>query len=213
MPKSKNRRKKPQKGKQRRSSARAIRAVGQSTETQVKDMLGDLSEELLRFPVGPCYISEGWQEVEELTSVCITRQRPNGNLIAIIFLVDLGCLGVKDVMAKRFTEQRLQHFLSTNPRPWRPCTPELAVKVVTTGVDYAAKLDLPPAPEYALASRILGDIAPEKAQEEVPTGKDGKPFFVPGPYDDAEKIMTHLTDRLGPEGFSFFSPLGSTLGL
>jgi hypothetical protein len=45
----------------------------------------------------------------------------------------------------------------------------------------------------------------------VPLGKDGKPYFVAGPYDDARKIMAKLEKAVGRDGFHFIMPLDPSL--
>jgi hypothetical protein len=199
MGKSKNRRKKPLKDGRKRSRSRSIQAV----PSRDLALLSSVADQIADLPLGECSVSEGWQEEGGLIQVCITRLLPNDKLLVVIFLVDLGCLGIKSVIAKKLTAVELQQMLSLTPTPYERCDPALAVKVVTTGHDYAAELDLKPAPEYQLASLIFGDIDPDSCAEEIKTGKDGKPFFVAGPDDDVHVILNHLTDRLGPEGFDY----------
>ena len=54
-------------------------------------------------------------------------------------------------------------------------------------MQYALDLELPPHADYRIARLIFGDISAEACTEEFHYGKDGKPLFVSGPYDDAAK--------------------------
>jgi len=38
-------------------------------------------------------------------------------------------------------------------------------------------------------------------------GREGKPFFVAGPYDNVDRIMAKLRRKLGEDGFHFMIPL------
>lgn len=42
---------------------------------------------------------------------------------------------------------------------------------------------------------------------DVEFGKDGKPLYIAGPDDDAQKIIGKLTKKLGKENFGFISQL------
>ncbi len=46
-------------------------------------------------PIFECLINEGWEE-EKMANIVIARSHTNGNITLCFYLVDLGCLGVKD---------------------------------------------------------------------------------------------------------------------
>lgn len=55
------------------------------------------------------------------------------------------------------------------------------------------------------------DIPAESCTEQFTFGKDGKPFFVAGPYDSrtrCEQVMRTLEKRCGPKGYHFLMPVG-----
>ena len=55
---------------------------------------------------------------------------------------------------------------------------------------------------------VLGDADPDACDEVIPLGKEGKPFFIAGPYDNVERIMSKLMRKLGPDGFTYIYPIG-----
>jgi hypothetical protein len=58
---------------------------------------------------------------------------------------------------------------------------------------------------------MLGDIEVKASAASFQFGKNGKPFFMSGPYDTPAKIdriIRTLTDRVGPEGFDYVIALG-----
>jgi hypothetical protein len=89
---------------------------------------------------------------------------------------------------------------------------DLAAKIVRTGIDYAGSLGFRPHRDYALAAPYLRDAHPENAEEDVPTGMDGKPYFISGPYDNVEKILAQLDRKVGQGNYTFAIG-GPTAGL
>jgi hypothetical protein len=79
----------------------------------------------------------------------------------------------------------------------------LAAKIIREGVAYARELGFSPNRDIRDAELVLGDADPDACDEEIPLGRDGKPFFVSGPYDNVERILDKLTRKLGPDGFHY----------
>jgi hypothetical protein len=145
--------------------------------------------------------------------VVVSRQMANGNVAFAAFLVDVYCLGVKDafwaVTPRATYERKLYDKLAQQEELVR-LTPECARKLVEGAVGYALDLGFSPHPDYRAAKLIFGDISAEDCLERFSYGKDGKPFFVAGPYDDrirCEQILRTLEKRCGPDGYHFFVPV------
>ncbi|MCP3917788.1 MAG: hypothetical protein GY711_19765 [bacterium] len=155
-----------------------------------------------RWPLRECQINSGFRE-SGLAQVIIAREGPASIAIGI-FLVDLGCLGVKncildDELVRRDYDELVKKV--TGREAFEPCDPALAVKVVQTGVRYAAELGFRPHADYGAAREVFGDIDPGLCPDEISCGRDGKPFYVEGPDDDVPEILRRLEERLGPDGF------------
>jgi hypothetical protein len=84
----------------------------------------------------------------------------------------------------------------------------LAAKIIREAIAYAGELGFKPHRDYRSAMLMLDDADPEACDESIPLGKDGKPFFVAGPYDNVDRIMSKLTRKLGPDGFTYVVPIG-----
>jgi hypothetical protein len=72
-------------------------------------------------------------------------------------------------------------------------------------------LGLPPRPDYRAARLIFGDVDASACSERYEYGKNGKPFFMAGPYDDAAKcrsILHTLHQHCGPHGYHYMLPFG-----
>ena len=83
----------------------------------------------------------------------------------------------------------------------------LAAKIIREAIAYAKELGFRPDPDYRDAMPILGDADPDACDTPIPLGKDGKPLFIAGPYDNVGRIMDKLTRKLGPDGFHFLAPI------
>src|SRR6185295_11540148 len=97
-------------------------------------------------------------------------------------------------------QQRMVQGSQTNQVVFDPAC---AVKLISGAIDYARRLDFKPHPDYHYAREIFGDINPEDCQETFEYGREGKPFYVAGPYDNAIRIVNQLSRKLGPEGFDY----------
>jgi hypothetical protein len=185
MGKSKNRRKKAGGG------GRGRRAIVRPSPEEMRTRLAARYSEM---PVGECYITEEWRNPLSLGTVCFTRKLPGGARVAAIFLVDLACLGVKDVFVRRFQSGELAGYIDGYFNRFVPCEPALGVKVVTSAVAYARDIGFDPPPEYEDTSAIFVGIDPASCTEEVVLGVDGKPLYIEGPHDDAEAILAKLAE-------------------
>jgi hypothetical protein len=154
-----------------------------------------------------CVQEEFWQA--GIGQILISRSMPNGNVAFAVFLVDVYCLGVKDVYSgikpRLEYEEKLYNnfrdrFVLTNVKP------EYARKLIEGAVQYADASGLTPHSEYRVAKLIFGDISAETCAEEFVYGKDGKPFFISGPNDDMYRcrdILKRMESRLGPDGYHY----------
>lgn len=155
-------------------------------------------------PLHDCLISEDWRE-SRLATLVISRDGPEG-IAAGFFLVDLGCLGVKNCFAVpdyACEDYQAQLDRIGEDRQLVSCDPALARKIVEVAVDYAAGIGFRPNRDYRLAREIFGDIDAESCSETIPCGDAGKPLYVQGPDDDAEAILSQLEASVGPDGFDY----------
>ena len=125
------------------------------------------------------------------------------------YLVDYWCLGVKDVISPRQMdrykyEQFLQHAYGMYPEGYAEITLQQAQDIIFGSIEYAATLGLTPHPDFIPAKDHLGEW---NHKTELEFGRDGKPFFMAGPYDNVNKIMRTLTQTVGTNDFNFITPL------
>lgn len=147
-------------------------------------------------------------------TVLIARKLPNGDISAGLFMLDVFCLGVKSAVFKGFSPQEYQQILRdiAQHEILEPVSPACARKLVEDCAAYACDLGFSPDPDYKQAKTIFGDIDPTACPETFVFGKDGKPFFINGPFDTPEKsrkIINQLTKKCGADGFHYVMGLES----
>jgi hypothetical protein len=162
------------------------------------------------WPLHECLLTKTWQEPGEITQILVARRSTTGQIAVGTFLVDLGCLGVKNAFADLFDSQWEYKKLRSEFMERQAMVKadlNLAAKIIREAIAYAGELGFKPHRDYRDAMLVLGDADPEACDEPIPLGKDGKPFFVAGPYDNVDQITSKLTRKLGPDGFHCLVPL------
>lgn len=135
-----------------------------------------------------------------LVSMLVSRRHRFDKVATYGYLVDVYCLGVKNVTDLEITDefelrQFQSAFYSAYPAGWQEAPIDLARHVVFGAVDYARNLGFEPAPDFPAAADHLGRWEEPSA---ITFGKDGKPFYISGPYDNPHKVMKTLEQAVGP---------------
>lgn len=95
--------------------------------------------------------------------------------------------------------------LETRPKmlPDKPIEipPALAHEIIYGSIEYAARFGFRPHRDFDLARRILDLPDTHPRSGEVEFGKDGKPFYMSGPYDNPDAIIRQLTRTAGEGNF------------
>ena len=146
-----------------------------------------------------------------LAQVILVRVDEKNHHWVSSYLIDTWCLGIKNTFGPRQltrnqldvvlreTEERFGHSL-------QEITLEQAQSVVFGAVDYAKSLGFDPHRDFKRSRPQLGSRPDTLLEMEF--GKDGQPFFMSGPYDDADKIMATLRETVGEGNFNYVVGLG-----
>ena len=164
------------------------------------------------FPFYECWISDNWQKDDlGLVEILVSRQQPDGNICFGTYLVDKYLLGVKNTFGNAgFSRVRFQNevvnkiFRKLKPQK---CPVELAHQMVYASLEYAAQFGFQPEKDFAVTQYILAPRGELEEPYQLTFGKDGKPFFVAGPYDNASRILRQLEKTAGPGNFHYFMPI------
>ena len=157
-------------------------------------------------PVEECLINRGWKE-SGMAHILLSRKQPDGDLTFASYLVDVFCLGLKDTMCNvDMSSSRLNRELKAmfyGDDPAMSCSPHLANQIIYGAIEYAAELGFRPNRDFRHSQYVLEERDPAQEVYDVSFGKDGKPFFISGPHDDARRIIAMLERKLGRDGFDF----------
>ena len=145
--------------------------------------------------------------------VVIARELSMGQIAVVIFLLDVYCLGAKDVMFGVFSAAEYREKTRfTADGSFEPIAAQAARNLVEGAVEYAQRCGLAPHHDYRVASRIFAGIDSASPDRQFSYGKDGKPFYVSGPRDTPAKsrrIVAALERACGPGGFHYLVMLGT----
>jgi len=197
-------------------AARAIRAIAAADAAR----LPEPAERELR----QCWVNAGWstgltvdghpewRDDDEpdaghsgLVAVLIAREAGRSRLSVCGYLVDVYFLGVKSVVGPLLMNagqcaQFTRKYFGAFDEPPIAAPLDLAQNLVYGAVDFARSLGLEPADEFVDVKDHLGSWC---GPSSIGFGLDGKPFYVAGPYDDADRILHQLERAAGRDHFHY----------
>jgi hypothetical protein len=170
-------------------------------------------KQAVHWPLLECLIAKEWRNTQQISQVVVSRRAPNGYIATAAFVVDLGCLGIKNALTAGFASESIyrreyrDELMSRQPMV--KCDLDLVAKVVEEAINYAASLGFKPHRDSKDALKLLADANPQNCTVTVPLGgENGKPFYVNGPYDDPARIIRTLERSVGPGNFDVVMILG-----
>ncbi len=141
-----------------------------------------------------------------LGDVVVCRFKNDGRIEAGIFLIDVFCLGVIDATFAQFDneEEFREEYLNERLPDVKARPGSWGRKLVEHAAQYARNLGFAPHSDYKKGARVFGGIAAEDCPETFVFGRDGRPYFIPGPThtpDRLEQIHTILQASVGLGGY------------
>jgi len=164
------------------------------------------------FPLVECLISAEWQKDEPgLVQIVVSREQPDGDICFGVYLVDKYCLGLKNTFARAgFSRARYESEVRDgifHEMASAECPLELACQMIYASIEYAAQFGFEPEKEFALSQYLLPPRGELEEPYKLTFGKDGKPFFIAGPRDNAQQIVRQLEKTAGLGNFHYVMPL------
>ncbi len=159
-------------------------------------------------PLYECLVNTDWKE-HGIAHVVVARNHTNGNITVCMYLVDLYCLGIKSTQylfnipeaEYQDKKEELEHIV------FEPVSYELAHNIVFAGIEFAEEYGFKPHKDFtSITQYLLEEDTEDIEMIDIECGRDGKPFFVNGPYDDQAKvkhIIAQLNRTAGPGNFDF----------
>jgi hypothetical protein len=144
--------------------------------------------------------------------IVVARQQSDGLLVFGSFMVDMLLLGVKDAHAEANVPscqiKTMLPYIYPDTDPV-PCDLGLAHQIIYQSIDYAAKYDMKPHKDYPVAQHLLDPRGMYPENHSLTFGKDGKPLFISGPYDNVDLIMRKLERTAGVGNYDYLIGAGS----
>lgn len=180
-------------------------------------------------PLIGCWISPGWSAglqidghpdwprdsddtagAAGLAAVLVARRHRYDKVSVCGYLTDVYCLGVKNALGPEVVDDVglrtfRQRYFATFPGDPIEVPLELAREVVFGSAEHARRLGFDPHPDFAATAGHLGAWS---GPGSITFGKDGKPFYVSGPYDDPGRVIRTLERSVGRGNFEFLSIAG-----
>jgi hypothetical protein len=145
-----------------------------------------------------------------LVAVLVARKHRHDKVSVCGYLADVYCLGVKNALGPEIMDKHAlsgfvrEYFSGYHGDPLEAPI-ELARQVVFGSLEYARGLGFDPHPDFAAAEGHLGPWAPPST---ITFGKDGKPLYISGPYDNPRPIIRTLERTVGAGNFEFLAVTG-----
>jgi hypothetical protein len=145
-----------------------------------------------------------------LAAVLVARRHRHGKVSVCGYLADVYCLGVKNALGPEIMDDLVlsgfvRDFFSGYGGDPLEVPVGLAREVVFGSVEYARGLGFGPHPDFAAAAGHLGSRA---GPGTITFGKDGRPLYICGPYDDPRPVIRTLERTAGRGNFGFLAVAG-----
>lgn len=153
-----------------------------------------------KLPIVECWISPDWQEAG-ICSIVVARQHTTGNVTFGIYLVDTFCLGLKNTNAvfnkPDYEYADICNNIFEQHEGKEKISYALAHNIIYGAIAYAEDLGFKPEKDWVLSQMILEEDTEDVELIDVEFGKNGKPFFMNGPYDNIQKVVSMLDKSVG----------------
>lgn len=161
-----------------------------------------IRERARKLPIGKCYVNNNWKN-EGMAHVVVTRNRPNGNFVVGVYLVDTYCMGVKDAFCHNdFDSDHIEEILGRMDGGgfgMKEIPYIEAHNIIYGGIAFAEDAGIPPVKDFSLARYVLEEDTDDIPLIEYEYGRDGKYFLVCGPNDRDKLFIQPLKNKLGDD--------------
>jgi hypothetical protein len=140
-------------------------------------------------PIQHCLLTESVFEIGMGTLV-LARGATRHHLALSSFLIDVFCLAIKDVMFESVEGEAFEMYVDAMDAgsPMASVDPSYARKLLRDLAPWSQSIGFSPHRDFAAVERIFGDVSADASDVVFRFGRDGKPFYVPGPNDTAPLI-------------------------
>ena len=160
-----------------------------------------------RSPIRHCFLTETVFD-EGMGTLVLARGATPYRLELSSFLLDVFCLGIKDVMFESIEGEAFEMYMSATDAasPLVAVDPGYARKLLRDLAAWSQSIGFAPHRDFAAVERIFGDVSADASDAVFRFGCDGRPFYIPGPTESAALVrrrIEHLRRILGDGAFDF----------
>jgi hypothetical protein len=192
--------------KRARKAQRRKQVVAQKRRAELLD--ASLPARVLRAahaPIQRCFLTESVFDIGMGTLVLARGATPH-HIAFGSFLIDVFCLGIKDVMFESVERDVFETYMDATDAgsPMVSVDPSYARKLLRDLAAWSQSIGFAPHRDFAAVERIFGDASADASDAVFRFGRDGKPVYIPGPNDTTPLIqrrIEQLQKHLGDEGF------------
>ena len=164
-----------------------------------------------KLPIAECWISPDWKDAG-MCSIVVARKHATGNMTLGVYLVDTFCLGLKNtnaIFSKPDYEYEDLVEKIFDPHGGKELIDYvLAHNIIYGAIAYAEDLGFKPEKDWKLSQMILEDDTEDIELIELEFGRDGKPYFISGPYDNVNAIVAKLNKSVGVGNYDYLMQIG-----
>ena len=194
--------------KRARKAQRRKQAVAQ--KRRVEHQEASLPARVLRAaqaPIQHCFLTESVFDGGMGTLVLARGVTPHRVALSS-FLLDVFCLGIKDVMFELVEGEAFEMYMDAMDAasPMVSVDPSYARKLLRDLATWSQSIGFAPHREFATVERIFGEVGADASDAVFRFGRDGKAVYIPGPNETAPLIrrrIEQLRKYLGDDGFGY----------
>ena len=162
-------------------------------------------------PIHKCLINKDWEQ-SKLCNIFLARAHASGNVTVGLFLVDLGCLGIKDTSYKfNVPWEEISDYINTYEEygpEFMEVPYELVHNIIYAALEYAEDLGFKPHKVFSSITSFLLD----EDTDDIPLmpiacgGDDGNPLFVNSGTESparVKQILAQLDKTVGEGNYRY----------
>jgi hypothetical protein len=210
-------------GRTPKEIARALKLPPATIAPLVRAIAAETAPDVPALVPAGCWVSPGWSTgltidghpnwpgigdsddfgPPGMVTVLVAIERGGTKVSVCGYLVDVYCLGVKNALGPHGMDRRklpafVHQYFSSYDAPPVSAPLDLARHLVLGAVAYARGLGFEPHADFTAAAPYL---EPWTGPSAITFGRDGRPFYMSGPYDDAASITKTLKRSAGKGNF------------
>ncbi len=183
-------------------------------QTQALSPENYIRQKARNLPIYECMVNSNWED-EKLAQVLVARIHANANITLCFYLVDLGCLGIKDSfyrfnISKDEYAELLERF--EGRLVMKDISYPLVHNIIYAAVQYAEDFGFKPHKDFTSVTRFMLEEDTDEIEliEIKLGGKNGKPLYVNSGNESevkSKQILAQLEKTAGVGNFEFIEQM------